>query len=343
MTGILDFSGERTQFTVDSAGDLVAVERAGFPGTRRTFTYENHLLRTQQDGRRQSEYVYGPGGTVNEVDLRLDGVNRVWREISPSSTNLVLNDVDWLPGGAALPLAVTAVSPQPLGGFPATAFVTDDRGFTRTYAYGGTGKATAWRASHMPDWSGSLSDGAGSAAFDVTETSDANFLATTYDPHANSGTAHPSIQRVYDVEGHLIEERGAGTVLTTWEYDFDCDRPLNKVTVRENSRSSTEVWTYDDECRVTSRKLTEWDNRYSPPRRTTVASDHYIYDPPRTSCARSTTCGAGRRATTTTGRFAACGPNGDGTVTTLTYDVGDRVTREVTTGWDGRTRTTIWD
>ncbi|NMC68493.1 MAG: hypothetical protein GYA57_00325, partial [Myxococcales bacterium] len=334
LSAIVDFSGQRRTFQIDSAGDLVETQLEGHPGTSRTFTYENHLLRGQTEGPRTAVYTYGADGMATRVER--NGAR--WRELTASDAARVLNDRPWSPGQPPLSTADTWISDLPLGGFPATATVTDDRGVTREYAFWRETASSAWRSSAM-----AADPLTGSASFDATVRGDetnvaggADPLRTDYFPYAGAGGG-PAIARCHDAFGRVVEETTDHGVTTTTEYDAACDRPLRRETPYAFERR-IETWTYDDHCRPVSH-LVEIDPADGPP--TTVSQTTYVYDPV-TGLMEEEWDELGWKA-----RYDYDGrlrlqtvERRDGSIRTLQYDAADRVTRETETGWDGRARWT---
>ncbi|MBN1772757.1 MAG: hypothetical protein JXB32_15920, partial [Deltaproteobacteria bacterium] len=334
LAGIIDFSGQRRSFRVDATGDLVETRIDGHPETSRTFSYENHLLRGQTDGRRAADYSYGPDGMTTLV--RLNG--SPWRQLSASDAGRVLNDRPWSAGQPPLSTADTWMLDQPRGGFPATATVTDDRGVGREYAFWRDTASTGWRTTAM----------AGdpllhSASFDATVPGDETNavggfdpLRIDYFPYSYSGTG-PAITRRHDAFGRVVEDTTYGGVTTTIDYDAVCDRVLRRETPYYFERL-VETWTYDDRCRPTLH-LVEIAPSSGP--MTAVSETTYAYDAVNGLLGEEWDERGWRFRYEYDARLRLKTiRRRDGTVRVLEYDDADRVTRETETGWDGRARWT---
>jgi YD repeat-containing protein len=327
----VDFSGQRRVFVVDGAGDLVETRIEGHPETSRTFGYENHLLRTQTDGRRAAAYAYGADGLATRVELN----GETWRDVTASDAGRVLNDRPWSPGQPPLAIDVAQSFDSPRGGFPATAQVTDDRGVTREYAFWGDSASTGWRptAPAAPE----------DLSFDVEVPRDGAKITDGYDPLVTDhwpfsrGAATWRTTRRHDAAGNVVEETDTDGPLVTNVYDDRCQRPTERSTAEFR-----ETWQYDVACRLilheayylrpTGPTGTEWKR---------VDHAEYRYGGPAgllteewddLGLLASYEHDAQGRLTRVMRR--------DGTTRRLEYDDADRVTRETEAGWDGRERWT---
>ncbi|MDI7268882.1 MAG: hypothetical protein QME96_12900, partial [Myxococcota bacterium] len=328
LSRITDFSGARTLFTVDSAGDLVRVEMEGHAGTARTLAYDRrHLIVSQTDGGRTSEYAYDANRMVSSVRV----AGRPHRTIAAADGRFLNNG---LAGRTGVPLLTSWDS----YGFPFTAVVTDERGVTREYAYGHAGVMTGWRVRGDP-W----------RVFDRVLEVDASGLATRYSP---GPWLSPTYEREYDPRGNLVWE-WSNYLETIYRYDPRCDRPVYRSQAYGRLRNGKpfleEGWEYDSSCRLVRHvDPAGLVTRYTYDRLTGLLAEEsddagwkvrYQYD----SLGRTIRIERRDGSVTDTdddGRGIGTGqpppiePR-DPSITEMEYDAADRVIREVRTGAGG--------